>query len=220
MKWFRLILLSLATGTAVALLKPDRLHLPMPTAETLSWSKLAMPLPAAGERIASGDGPALGELRLEGDGPFPVVVLIHGGCWKNTDSSTTRLGAGSRSMASPVDDRVSSSRRQRRRLARHIPDVANACDFVRQISHIRLIQRFTLRAFRRWSAALWLAVAAKFRMQRRFHREADRNSWRARSRGDTDLAKYRIGPAGCHASVEPLLVDHRTKFKSPPRFLS
>ena len=41
------------------------------------------PEPDADHVIAYGDDPLqFGELRLpEGDGPFPVVVLIHGGCW-------------------------------------------------------------------------------------------------------------------------------------------
>ncbi len=41
------------------------------------------PLPPPGEHIAYGPEPLqFGELRLpEGRGPFPVAVIIHGGCW-------------------------------------------------------------------------------------------------------------------------------------------
>lgn len=44
---------------------------------------LALPRPAADHRVAYGDHPQqYGELRLPtGDGPFPVAVLLHGGCW-------------------------------------------------------------------------------------------------------------------------------------------
>ena len=44
---------------------------------------LAQPRPPADARLAYGDHPVcFGDLRLPpGDGPFPVVVLIHGGCW-------------------------------------------------------------------------------------------------------------------------------------------
>jgi acetyl esterase/lipase len=59
---------------------------PAPAAQTLSWGELSkMPLPPAGERIAYGDGPQqFGELRVpKGEGPFPVFVVIHGGCWLN-----------------------------------------------------------------------------------------------------------------------------------------
>lgn len=50
----------------------------------LHWSELsAMPLPPPAKRIDYGSGPQqFGELRLpKGAGPFPVVVLVHGGCW-------------------------------------------------------------------------------------------------------------------------------------------
>jgi acetyl esterase/lipase len=44
---------------------------------------LALPQPPAGHRISYGDDPLqFGELRLpDGDGPYPVVIVIHGGCW-------------------------------------------------------------------------------------------------------------------------------------------
>ncbi|HLF30262.1 MAG TPA: alpha/beta hydrolase [Xanthomonadales bacterium] len=44
---------------------------------------LAMPEPAADFRFQYGDDPLqFADLRLpSGDGPFPVVVLVHGGCW-------------------------------------------------------------------------------------------------------------------------------------------
>ena len=53
-------------------------------ADPITWQEVqALPRPAADHRIAYGDGEfRFGELRLPiGDGPFPVVVLIHGGCW-------------------------------------------------------------------------------------------------------------------------------------------
>ncbi len=42
-----------------------------------------MPVPAADHRIAYGsDSSQFGDLRLpKGAGPFPIVVVIHGGCW-------------------------------------------------------------------------------------------------------------------------------------------
>ncbi len=42
------------------------------------------PTPPPNERLSYGDDPLqFGELRLpEGTGPFPVAILIHGGCWE------------------------------------------------------------------------------------------------------------------------------------------
>jgi acetyl esterase/lipase len=44
---------------------------------------LKPPFPKADHRIAYGSDPAqFGDLRLpKGSGPFPVVIVIHGGCW-------------------------------------------------------------------------------------------------------------------------------------------
>lgn len=44
---------------------------------------LALPEPAADQRFQYGDGEfQFADLRVPGgDGPFPVVVLVHGGCW-------------------------------------------------------------------------------------------------------------------------------------------
>ncbi len=44
---------------------------------------LALPRPAADHQLSYGDDPLqFGELRLPaGDGPYPVVIVIHGGCW-------------------------------------------------------------------------------------------------------------------------------------------
>ncbi|WP_181305098.1 S9 family peptidase [Rufibacter sp. XAAS-G3-1] len=52
--------------------------------QPITWQDLLkLPAPAAGKRIAYGpDSLQFGELRVpEGKGPFPVVVVIHGGCW-------------------------------------------------------------------------------------------------------------------------------------------
>jgi acetyl esterase/lipase len=44
---------------------------------------LNLPQPEADQRLSYGEDPLqFGELRLpEGEGPFPVVIVIHGGCW-------------------------------------------------------------------------------------------------------------------------------------------
>ena len=55
-----------------------------PPPDIMSAAALAdFPNPAADHVIAYGDDPLqFGELRLpDGEGPFPVVVFMHGGCW-------------------------------------------------------------------------------------------------------------------------------------------
>jgi acetyl esterase/lipase len=51
----------------------------------VTWEQIEdLPQPPAGEIVAYGDADSqYGELRLpEGEGPFPLAVLIHGGCWQ------------------------------------------------------------------------------------------------------------------------------------------
>lgn len=53
-------------------------------AKLLDWPDLlARPMPSPTEKIAYGPDPMqFGELWLpEGEGPFPVVLIVHGGCW-------------------------------------------------------------------------------------------------------------------------------------------
>ncbi|WP_246849945.1 alpha/beta hydrolase family protein [Rufibacter roseolus] len=60
------------------------LHAQTQQPKLVTWQDLMqLPTPAAGTRIAYGpDSLQFGELRVpEGKGPFPVVVIIHGGCW-------------------------------------------------------------------------------------------------------------------------------------------
>lgn len=54
----------------------------------------ALPVRPADHRLAYGDDPnQFGELRLPpGSGPHPVVVLVHGGCWKAQYATLRDLG--------------------------------------------------------------------------------------------------------------------------------
>lgn len=54
-----------------------------PTAVMTAADAMALPRPAPDHRLAHGGDPLqFGELRLpDGDGPYPVVIVIHGGCW-------------------------------------------------------------------------------------------------------------------------------------------
>jgi acetyl esterase/lipase len=57
-----------------------------PAVKLMDWPDLmGRPLPAATQRIAYGTGPLqVADLWLPpGKGPFPVVMMIHGGCWRS-----------------------------------------------------------------------------------------------------------------------------------------
>ncbi len=59
----------------------------MSEAQILQWDEVQrIPAPPAGRRIAYGAGrDQFGDLRVPaGAGPFPVVALIHGGCWRQS----------------------------------------------------------------------------------------------------------------------------------------
>jgi len=55
---------------------------------------IKQPAPTANERIAYGKDPLqFGEMRVPvGTGPFPVAILVHGGCWSTKGRKTARAG--------------------------------------------------------------------------------------------------------------------------------
>ena len=194
---------------------------PSPTApdvavKTLSWSELSkMPLPPTGRRIPYGARPQqFGELRIpDREGPFPVMVLIHGGCYQNAFDYVyiTRLAAWLSEQG------VATWTIEYRRLGDDgggwpgtFQDVAAATDALRQIattSAIDLERVYAAGHSAGGQLALWLATRQKL---------PDSSLLFARDplpiRGVlglaaiTDLAEYRHGPPqSCHSSVEPLL---------------
>ena len=205
------LLSSLAAAAASA--DAQQSSTPSPT---LSWGELSrMPLPPPGERITYGDGPQqFGELRVpDGGGPFPVFVVIHGGCWQNAFDYVymTRLSAWltQRGFATWTIEY--------RRLGDEgggwpgtFLDVANATDMLRSIaakSRLDVGRVYATGHSAGGQLALWLASRPKFRAGDELFVEDP-----LPIRGVlglaaiTDLAQYRIGPPkSCHASVEPLL---------------
>lgn len=187
-----------------------------PGGKTLSWSELTrLPLPAPGERITFGKGPQqFGELRVpEGKGPFPVVVLIHGGCWQNAFDYAyiTRLAAWLTRRG------VATWTIEYRRLGDEgagwpgtFLDVADATDALRAMaekSRLDLERVYAAGHSAGGQLALWLATRAQLPGTSELFRKSP-----VAIRGVlglatiTDLAKYRIGPPNsCHSSVDPLL---------------
>ncbi|HKP05161.1 MAG TPA: alpha/beta hydrolase [Chthoniobacterales bacterium] len=185
-------------------------------AKTLTWSELGgMPLPAAGERITYGNGPQqFGELRVpSGPGPFPVMIVIHGGCWQNEFDYVymTRLAEWL------TEHGVATWTIEYRRLGDAgggwpgtFLDVADGTDALRGMAekaHLDLKRVFATGHSAGGHLALWLASRGKLPKSSELYRE---NPVAIQGvlglAAITNLEKYRIGPPNsCHSSVEPLL---------------
>lgn len=174
-----------------------------------------MPLPGPGEHVSYGKGPQqFGELRVpKGDGPFPVIVLIHGGCWQNAFDYVymTRLAAWL------TDRGIATWTVEYRRLGDAgggwpgtFLDVADATDALRGMaakSRLDLKRVYTAGHSAGGQLALWLASRAGLPESSALYRK---NPVAIRGvlglAAITNLEKYRIGPPNsCHSSVEPLL---------------
>ncbi|MGI9089393.1 MAG: alpha/beta hydrolase family protein [Chthoniobacterales bacterium] len=204
-----------------------RAESPPTPAKTLSWSELSdMPLPPKGERLAYGEEPQqFGELRVpKGDGPFPIIVLVHGGCWLADFDYvyTTRLAAWF------SDHGVATWTIEYRRLGDKgggwpgtFLDVARATDFVRQLALTHPIDPkrvFTAGHSSGGHLALWLASRSKLPAESElFVKDPLPIHGVLGLAAITDLAQYRNGPPGsCHSSVEHLLGGPPDKF--PKRY--
>jgi acetyl esterase/lipase len=185
-------------------------------AKTLSWAELSrLPLPPAGERSSYGRGPQqFGELRIpKGDGPFPVVVLIHGGCWQNA----FEYGYVTRFAAWLSDRGVATWTIEYRRLGDDgggwpgtFLDVADATDALAGMAakaRLDFNRVYAAGHSAGGQLALWLASRSTLPESSELYRK---NPVVIRGvlglAAITNLDKYRIGPPNsCHSSVEPLL---------------
>ena len=211
------ILAALCLLPQAALCTPE---VDAPMSKTLSWSEFEqLPLPAAGERIAYGAAPQqFGELRLpsrkvHGAGPFPVVILIHGGCWLAdfTYVHITRLAAAMAEQGMAVWTI------EYRRLGdagggwpNTLLDPARAADHLRELarSHPLDLKRVvSVGHSAGGQLALWLAARHKLPVDSPLHLKNPLPLHGVIGLAAiTDLHTYRIGPAdSCNASVDQLL---------------
>jgi acetyl esterase/lipase len=158
----------------------------------------------------------------KGEGPFPVFVVIHGGCWLNAFDYTyiTRLAAWL------TERGVATWTIEYRRLGDEgggwpgtFLDVANATDKLRELapkSMLDLTRVYTTGHSAGGQLALWLASRATLPgASALFRKDPLPIRGVLGLAAITDLAQYRVGPPkSCHASVEPLLAARRKASRS------
>lgn len=174
-----------------------------------------MPLPAPGERITYGSEPQqFGELRLpEGGGPFPIIVLVHGGCWMSEFDYVymTHLAAwfaGHGFATWTIEFRRIGDKGGG--WPGTFLDVANATDHLRELARnhpLDLNRVYASGHSAGGQLALWLAARPKLpAASELFVKDPLPIRGVLGLAAVTDLGKYRVGPPGsCHASVDPLL---------------
>lgn len=203
---------SLAQADESTMLPAPNLTIKVP----LTWAQLqALPLPPAGERITYGTAPQqFGELRVpKGKGPFPVVMLIHGGCWladfdyQYITRLSAALTAAGYATWTPEFRRIGDTDGG---WPNTLLDVGAAADQLRALAPKYQLDLHRVVALGHSSGghlALWLAARHKL--------PHDSPLFSAKPlplagviglAAITDLATYRIGPPdSCHASVDQLL---------------
>lgn len=133
--------------------------------------------PPANERIAYGGGPLqFGELRLPtGAGPFPVAILVHGGCWStkvgNLPEDVTSFALLRPIAAALAKVGIASWNIEYRRVGDDgggwpgtYMDLSQATDFLRQLAprhHLDLGNAIAIGHSSGGQLALWLSARAK-----------------------------------------------------------
>jgi acetyl esterase/lipase len=181
----------------------------------VTWTQIeALPAPPAGEIIAYGRLPAqFGELRLpEGDGPFPLAVLIHGGCWR----SEYGLDYVAPIAADLNEHGVATWAIEYRRLGEAgggwpgtFDDVIEALEEVESLAASYPIDRERM-VLAGHSAgghlALWVASRERLPAGERWYGALSPGVRGVVAMAPiTDLAEYAAGFGDCNASVPPLL---------------
>lgn len=182
----------------------------------LSWSELsAMPLPTPAKRITYGSRPQqFCELRLpKNSGPFPVVVLVHGGGWLAAYDYVymTRLSAWL------AERGVATWTIEYRRVGDDgggwpdtFLDAANATDDLRHIAKTQSIDLKRVYAAGHSSGgqlALWLATRARLPKDSKLYRPDPLPIHGVLGLAAVnDLYAYRKGPPhSCHGSVDQVM---------------
>lgn len=181
----------------------------------VTWQDIeALPAPAAGTRIAYGsDSSQFGDLRLpEGKGPFPVVVVVHGGCWL----SDYNLAYMSHLSAALTEAGYATWNLEFRRVGNvgggwpgTFLDVAKGTDFIRKLAKdypVDKKQVVVLGHSAGGHLALWLAGREKLSRKNFLY---TRNPLKVKGvvslAGIADLEKYAADKGSCNAAVTKLM---------------
>lgn len=213
----KLLIRAMLTAAPLLLTMTSAHAAPPAQPPLLSWAQLQqLPLPAPGGRIAYGSEPQqFGELRLPavGVGPFPVMILVHGGCWQNEFDFQylTRLAqwltASGFATWTIEYSRLGDTGGG---WPGTFTDVARAADALQALSHtapIDLDHVYAAGHSAGGQLALWLAGRKNLPSSSALY-IPDPLPIRGvlGLAAITDLDEYRKGPPGsCHAAVEPLL---------------
>jgi acetyl esterase/lipase len=201
----------------------------------ITWQEIAaLPAPAAGMRIAYGtDSLQFGELRLpEGDGPFPVVVVVHGGCWL----SQYNLQYMAHLSAALTEAGYATWNLEFRRVGDAgggwpgtFLDVAQGADFVRELARdypLDLKQVVVTGHSAGGHLALWLAARRNLPRKSDLHtRKPLKVKGVVALAGIADLENYATDNGSCNAAVLKLMggmpadVPGRYAQASPMRLL-
>lgn len=185
-------------------------------AAPITWKEVAaIAPPPAGEKISYGAAPQqFGELRMpEGKGPFPVAIIIHGGCW---------LAAYDYVYINPLAAALTAQgiatwTIEYRRLGDEgggwpntLLDVAKATDHLRVIAKSHAIDTRRVVSMGHSAGghlALWLGARHKLPKKSALHLKKPLKLKGVVGLAPiTDLASYRVGPPdSCNASVDQLL---------------
>lgn len=184
----------------------------------VSWSTLqALPLPASGRRIEYGEAKQqFGELRVpeQGGGPFPVVVILHGGCWLNAFDYEyiTRIAAR---LTSEL--KLATWTIEFRRIGDPgggwpgtLLDAADATDHLRELAvehRLDLSRVVTMGHSAGGHLALWLAARHRLPADSALYRKDPLAIHGVVGLAAiADLVTYRVGPDGsCNSAVDPLI---------------
>ncbi len=152
---------------ASSLIAPLSLHSQIGDRQNLTFEDITkLSAPPASYRIAYGDDPSqYGELRLpSGKGPFPVAVVIHGGCWYSAydlkqlaslSAALTGLGIATWNLEYRRIGNVGGG------WPGTFQDLANGTDYLRVLApthHLDLERVITIGHSAGGELALWLAA--------------------------------------------------------------